>query len=253
MDGDHPSWSIIIPAYNEATRLPRYLEEVASYFDRRGQTYEIVVVDDGSTDATGALVREVGRAHPTVRLLRFPENAGKGRAVRAGMTACRGELRLMADADGATPIVELERLEAAIAKGADVAVGSRARPDGTVVRHTRLHRRLVGNVFNLIVRTLGVWDVVDTQCGFKLFRGAVADELFAEVRTLGYGFDVEILMLAQQRGYRIAEVPINWTDQPGSKVGVLRHGPEMLGEILVARWRLARRRPSARRAGGRTA
>ncbi len=112
-----------------------------------------------------------------------------------------------------------------------------------MVRHTRFHRRLVGNVFNLIVRGLGVWDVVDTQCGFKLFRGEVAEDLFAARRTDGYGFDVELLLLAQQRGYRIVEVPINWADQAGSKVGVLRHGAGMLREILVARCRLAVHRP----------
>jgi dolichyl-phosphate beta-glucosyltransferase len=152
----------------------------------------------------------------------------------------------MADADGATPIAEVKRLLAAIEAGADLAVGSRARPDSAVVRHTRLHRRLIGNVFNLIVRRLGVWDVADTQCGFKLFKGAVADDLFAALRTTGYGFDVEILLLAQRRGYRIAEVPINWADQPGSKVGVLRHGPGMLREILAARWRLSTDRHSGR-------
>ena len=231
-------WSVVIPAYNEAARLPRYLEEVVGYFARRDEAYEVLVVDDGSSDGTSERVRGLSRTHPSIGLLTFPDNVGKGRAVRAGMQRARGALRLMADADGATPIAEVKRLLAAIEAGADLAVGSRARPDGAVVRHTRPHRRLVGNVFNLIVRRLGVWDVVDTQCGFKLFTGAVADDLFAALRTNGYGFDVEILLLAQQRRYRIAEVPINWVDQPGSKVGVLRHGPAMLREILVARWRL---------------
>jgi dolichyl-phosphate beta-glucosyltransferase len=165
-----------------------------------------------------------------MKVLTFPENRGKGRAVRAGMTIARGHLRLMADADGATPIADVKRLEAAIEGGADLAVGSRARPDGAVVRHTRLHRRLVGNAFNLIVRALGVWNVVDTQCGFKLFRGPVADDLFTALRTEGYGFDVEILLLAQQRRYRIAEVPINWADQPGSKVGVLARPGDAPGD-----------------------
>ena len=239
-----PRISVVIPAYNEAERLPRYLKEVVAYFEGRHEPYEVLVVDDGSSDRTSDRVQEMSGEHPSISILTFSENRGKGRAVRAGMTMARGDLRLMADADGATPIAEVKRLEAALEGGADLALGSRARPDGAVVRHTRLHRRLVGNVFNLIVRGLGVWDVADTQCGFKLFRGPVADDLFAALRTEGYGFDVELLLLARHRGYRIVEVPINWADQPGSKVGVLRHGPGMLREILVARWRLSTDRPA---------
>ncbi len=242
MAGAGYRWSVVIPAYNEAARLPRYLKEIVDYFDGETEPYEVLVVDDGSSDGTGDRVREMSGAHPSIGLLTFPRNRGKGCAVRAGMGIARGALRLMADADGATPIAEVKRLLTAIEGGAALAVGSRARPDGAVVRHTRRHRRLIGNVFNLIVRRLGVWDVVDTQCGFKLFRGGVADDLFAALRTDGYGFDVELLLLAQERRYRIVEVPINWTDQPGSKVGVLRHGPGMLREILVARWRLATHR-----------
>ncbi len=232
-------WSVVIPAYNEAARLPRYLREVVGYFDGRDESYEVLVVDDGSGDGTSDRVREMDRVHPAVVLITSPDNHGKGRAVRVGMQIARGALRLMVDADGATPIGEVKRLEAAIQGGADVAVGSRARPDPSVVRQTRLHRRLAGRAFNLIARGLGVGDVADTQCGFKLFRGRVADDLFGALRTEGFGFDVELLLLARQRGYRIAEVAVNWADQPGSKVGVMRHGPGMLLEILAARWHLA--------------
>src|SRR5262245_45565680 len=150
-----PRWSVVIPAYNEAERLPRYLKDIAAYFDGRQEDYEVVVVDDGSSDGTRDRVRRMTARGPRIPVLDSPENHGKGFAVRAGMVAARGALRLMADADGATPIAEVKRLEAAIEAGADLAVGSRARPDGAVVRHTRPHRRLVGNVFNLIVRTLG--------------------------------------------------------------------------------------------------
>ena len=231
-------WSVVIPAYNEARRLPPYLREVVAYFDGRGESYEVLVVDDGSVDGTAGRVRELSGAHPAVGVISLPENRGKGHAVRVGMQAARGALRLMADADGATPIIEVKRLEAAILGGADVAVGSRARPDPSVVRQTYLHRRLAGFVFNVMAKGLGVGDIMDTQCGFKLFRGPVADDLFGALRTDGFGFDVELLLLARRRGYGIVEVGVNWADQPGSKVGVLRHAPGMLCEIMAARWRL---------------
>jgi dolichyl-phosphate beta-glucosyltransferase len=230
----------VVPAYNEAERLPEYLKEILAYFDGREEAWELLVVDDGSTDETGDRVRELGVAHPGVGLIRLPRNRGKGCAVRTGMLRARGRLRLMADADGATPIAEAARLEAAIAEGAHLAIGSRALPDPSVVRHVRRHRQLAGGIFNLLVRGLGVPGVADTQCGFKLFRGEVAEDLFAALDTDGFGFDVVLLLLARRRGYRIAEVPVNWADQPGSKVGVVRHGPRMLAEILAARWRMAR-------------
>jgi dolichyl-phosphate beta-glucosyltransferase len=239
--GAGPRWSTVIPAYNEAGRLPSYLKEILAYFEGRDESYEVIVVDDGSRDGTADRVREVaaGRAGVTVHAL--DRNRGKGHAVRAGMARAAGRLRLMADADGATPIAEVVRLEAAVAAGADVAVGSRVLHDSSVTRQVRLHRKLSGHVFNFMVRRLGIASVVDTQCGFKLFRAAAADALFPRVTTEGFGFDVELLMLAERRGFRIVEVPINWADQPGSKVGVLREGPRMVYEVLVARHRLGRR------------
>jgi dolichyl-phosphate beta-glucosyltransferase len=243
-----PRWSVVIPAYDEARRLPAYLREVAAYFDGRDESYEVLVVDDGSRDDTAERVREIAASYPAVTIHSIPENRGKGHAVRLGMKMARGVLRLMADADGATRILELKRLEAAIQSGADLAVGSRALRDPSVVVRARSHRKLSGQVFNFIARCLGVSAVVDTQCGFKLFRGHVADDLFPALTTDGFGFDVELVLLAQRRGYRIAEVPINWADQPGSKVGVLRDGPLMLAQIVRARVRLAvAARPGERR------
>jgi dolichyl-phosphate beta-glucosyltransferase len=230
---------VVIPAYNEAVRLPGYLKDVQAYFEGRDESYEVIVVDDGSRDGTAERVGEVAAGRPGVSVHALDRNRGKGHAVRAGMTRAAGTLRLMADADGATPIAEVSRLEAAIAAGADLAVGSRVLRAEGVSRQVRIHRLLSGHVFNFLVRRLGVVGVVDTQCGFKLFRGEVAAALFPRLGTDGFGFDVELLLLAQRRGYRVAEVPVNWADQPGSKVGVLRDGPRMLREVFAARRRLA--------------
>jgi dolichyl-phosphate beta-glucosyltransferase len=151
------------------------------------------------------------------------------------MQAAQGNRQLFTDADGATPITELERLERALHSGAEIAVGSRSlaarRPEFTV--DARWHRTLLGNAFNGIVRAVGITGIADTQCGFKLFERAVAQDLFSVSCVNGYGFDLELLYVAQRRGYRIAEVPVNWSDQPGSKVRFMRDGLAMLRELIT--------------------
>lgn len=233
-------YSVVIPAFNEASRLPPYLEEVAGFFDGRGEPYEIVVVDDGSVDGTVAAVRAMAPRHPAVRLLPLGCNRGKGAAVRAGMLAASGALRLFTDADGATPISELKRLEPALAAGADVVIGSRALADPAVAVRARPHRVAAGRLFSWLVARLGLRAVADSQCGFKLFTAPAAERLFRELHTTGFAFDVELLLRAQAAGFRVAEVAVNWADQEGSKVGVLTSGPRMLLDILRARWRIAR-------------
>jgi dolichyl-phosphate beta-glucosyltransferase len=238
-----PHWSVIIPAFNERRRLPTYLEDVVGWFEGRGEPYEVLVVDDGSADGTADAVAAIAARNPSVRLLRHPTNRGKGAAVRQGMLAARGAYRLFADADGATPIAELKRLEVPLVAGADVAIGSRALPDPAVSVVARRHRVWSGRVFNWLVSRLGLAGIADSQCGFKAFRARAAEDLFGRLGTRGFGFDVELLLLAQRLGYRIVEVPVNWADQPGSKVGVLKDGPGMLAQILAARLRLGRRGP----------
>src|SRR5689334_5030798 len=164
-----PRWSVVIPAFDEAARLPRYLHEIATYFDGRAEAYEVLVIDDGSRDGTAERVRELAAVYPSLTLHSLARNRGKGHAVRTGMLQARGAWRLMADADGATPIVEVKRLEAAVQGGADIAVGSRALADPSVAVLARRHRRLAGAFFHFVSRAVGVSDVVDTQCGFKLF------------------------------------------------------------------------------------
>jgi len=235
-----PRWSVVIPAFNEVARLPRYLDEVVSYLVTRGEPWEVVVVDDGSTDGTPDIVRAMGARCPQVRLLRREPNAGKGAAVRAGMMAARGAWRLFTDADGATPIAELKRLEAALATGADVAIGSRAMAAAGVVVRARRHRVVAGRVFNRLAESLGLAGIQDSQCGFKAFSAAAAADLFPRLATTGFGFDVELLLRARARGWRVVEVAVNWEDQPASKVGVVTDGPRMLWQMLAARWRVAR-------------
>jgi dolichyl-phosphate beta-glucosyltransferase len=236
-----PRWSVVIPAFNEAQRLPPFLEKVVAYFEGRDEPYEVIVVDDGSTDGTAEIV---GARHLTaVRVLRLTANAGKGAAVRAGMLAARGAYRVFADADGATPIEELKRLEPMLVAGADVVIGSRVLADPGVSVTTRPHRVAVGRVFNWLVARAGLHGIADSQCGFKAFTAPAASRLFEALSTRGFGFDVELLLLARAAGCRIVEVSVNWTDQAGSKVGVLRHGPGMFWQILQARRRVGRSRP----------
>jgi dolichyl-phosphate beta-glucosyltransferase len=234
-----PRWSVIIPAYNEAHRLPRFLDSVVAYFEGRDEPYEVIVVDDGSTDGTSAIVE--ARRLETIKLLRHERNTGKGGAVRAGMLWAMGAYRLFADADGATPIEELKRLEPALVAGADVVIGSRVLRDPGVFVKARPHRVAFGRVFNWLVAQAGLKGVADSQCGFKAFSALAAGYLFETLVTRGLAFDVEVLLRARAAGYRIVEVPVNWTDQPGSKVGVFRHGPGMLWQIARARRRVRRR------------
>jgi dolichyl-phosphate beta-glucosyltransferase len=225
--------SVIVPAYDEARRIERMLEEAVSYFRARGRAAEILVVDDGSRDETSAVVRAVSRSAPEVRLIRLAQNHGKGYAVRTGMVNASGDRVLFADADGATPIAEIERLDQALDAGADVAVGSRAFINAGVQIKRRWYRHVMGRTFHGLVALLSVRGVRDTQCGFKLFQGAVAHDLFSRMRMTGFSFDVEVLLMAQRRGYRIAEVPVNWVHQPGSKVRLVRDSLLMTRDLLA--------------------
>ena len=232
-----PDLSIVIPAFNEEARLGPTLRDYAEYCRRTGRRVELIVVDDGSLDRTSAVVGALEQEFPEVWLIRLAENHGKGHAVRSGMVNAQGKLVLFADADGATPPAELERLEAAITAGADVAIGSRALQGAGVRVNARFYRRVIGRTFHGLVETLTVPGVKDTQCGFKLFRGEVAHDLFSRMRIRGFSFDVEVLMMAQRRGYRIAEVPVNWTHQPGSKVNLVTDSVRMLRDLFIIRGR----------------
>lgn len=235
-----PDITVVVPAFNEEHRLPATLSDLVAYFAGRDETAEIIAVDDGSLDGTERVIADWCARHPQVRSIRLPENRGKGAAVRAGVLAATGSQVLFTDADGATPIEELERLRAALADGADIAIGSRAKHGGNVTVDAKWHRRLIGRVFHRMVETIAVTGFADTQCGFKLFRATVARELFSAQRVDGFGFDVEILLAARMGGYRIDEVPVNWTHQTGSSIRLLSASARMAFDLLAIRWRSMR-------------
>jgi dolichyl-phosphate beta-glucosyltransferase len=230
-----PDLSIVIPAYNEETRIGPTVREMVSYCRGHERAFEIILVDDGSRDSTTSVARLLSEDFPELRVIRLAANHGKGYAVRTGVVNALGRLVLFADADGATPIEEIERLERALESGVDVAVGSRAlRATGVHVR-AKLYRHLMGRTFHLLVEWLADGGVKDTQCGFKLFRSAVAQDLFSRMRMNGFSFDVEVLVMARRRGYRIAEVPVNWTHRPGSKVRLTLDSLQMAADLLRIR------------------
>jgi dolichyl-phosphate beta-glucosyltransferase len=227
--------SIIIPAYNEAHRLPPYLASIREYYrGSRCADYEVVVVDDGSGDDTASIVRDAGRDWPQLRLLRHRDNAGKGEAIRTGMSASRGELVLLADADGATPIAAEALLREAIHRGADLAVGSRLIGRGESLCHRPWHRAVCGAAFASLAGAVLGLPVRDPQCGFKMIRREVGERLMRSCREHGYLLDAELLALATTLGYRIDEVAVSWTDVPGSRLSLLRDGGRMLGGL----WRV---------------
>lgn len=221
--------SVVIPAYNEAGRLPRYLDAIRGYFDQSGLAdYEVIVVDDGSRDRTAGEVRRRSLCWPQLRLIRHPANRGKGAAVRTGMLAATGLFLLFADADGATPIEEEARFREAIdGGGADVVVGSRR----TAMSRRAWHRKLFGRAFSQAVRMVLPMPACDTQCGFKMFRRGPGIDLFSRCREDAYLFDLEVLAMAARRGYRVAELDIRWDEIPGSKVRLIRDSCRMLAGL----------------------
>jgi len=224
--------SVVVPAFNEERRLPPTLIDIIDFFDRKGISYEVLVIDDGSKDSTAEVVRKFERVRHQVRLIQLPKNYGKGHAVRLGVLNSRGARVLFADADGATPIQEFERLEAAVAGGADIAIGSRALASADTKVATSIHRRLLGRVFNKCVNLILLPTIADTQCGFKMFTRKAAMFLFRRQRADRFSFDVELLYMAHKADLNIKEVPINWTNVPGSKVNLVHDSLTMFRDVF---------------------
>ena len=233
--------SIVIPAYNEERRLPQTLDSIFTYLRGRPYRAEVIVVDDGSSDGTAELVNAAREKYPGLRLLSNDGNRGKGFSVRHGMLDARGEIALFSDADLSTPIDETGKLLASIQEqGYDAAIGSRAVDRSLIQVHQSMLREQAGIFFNRMVRWIMGIQFSDTQCGFKAFRRERTRIIFEQQRIERFGFDPEILFLAQRNGLRVAEVPVRWSHDAATKVNVATDGIRMFLELLLIRWNAIR-------------
>lgn len=238
--------SIIIPAYNEEHRLGRTLEAIVAYTARRPFSSEIIVVDDGSQDATARVVAPLCGRKPQVHLLRNRRNRGKGFSVRRGFLQARGAYLLFSDADLSTPIEEVETLIAALHNGCDIAIGSRALPESRVEARQPFYRENMGRLFNVLVRALVLRGIRDTQCGFKCFTREAALDICRRMACERFAFDVEMLYLAHILRYRVAEVPVVWRNSSESRVRPVRDSASMFADLLTIRWSHLRGRYAVR-------
>jgi glycosyltransferase involved in cell wall biosynthesis len=232
----YPHLSIVIPAFNESARIPATLQEVVHTIRECGWDAEVIVVNDGSTDATAEVVREFARSAPEIRLLENPGNRGKGYSVRSGMLQALGEIVMFTDADMSAPMDEAERLFSAIEKGADIAIGSRWLEKGRQTHKQPLYRQFFGRCFNAVTRGVMGLHFADTQCGFKAFTRAAAQTVFQLQTIERWGFDPEILFIALKCGYRVQEVAVSWGHDERSRMSYLKDGIKMLEEVAIIRW-----------------
>ena len=230
------TYSIVIPAYNESARLRATIEKILAHMLAHGWDAEVLVVNDGSSDDTAAIVQSFAAQNLTVRLLQNPGNRGKGYSVRNGMLHANGEIILFTDADLSSPIEEADKLFSAIEAGADIAMGSRWLRVELQTQRQPLYRQLYGRIFNLALRLILDLHYRDTQCGFKAFTRRAAHTIFPQQHIERWGFDPEILYLAQKFGLRIQEVPVKWAHREGTRLNPLRDGIRMFGELLRIRW-----------------
>jgi glycosyltransferase involved in cell wall biosynthesis len=231
-----PTYSIVIPAYNESERIALTLERILAHVRERNWSAEILVVNDGSSDNTADIVRHYAEQHGNLALIENPGNRGKGFSVRNGMLHAAGEVVLFSDADLSSPIEEADMLFAALAAGADVAIGSRWLRAELQTQRQPLHRQLLGRVFNVLLRVILGLHYRDTQCGFKAFTRRATRLIFPLQHIERWGFDPEILFLAHKFGMKVEEVPVEWAHREGTRIHPVRDGLRMFFEILKIRW-----------------
>ncbi len=232
---NHPFLSLVIPCFNEEKRLGQSLEKMLAYLRAQNYPWEMIVVDDGSSDGTVKTAEEKLTGVPH-RVLRNVYNEGKGEAVRRGVLEAQGEYILFSDADLSTPIEEIEKLLQKLKDGFDVAIGSRGLGASQVKVRQNLIRESMGKIFNRIARVFSFSRIRDSQCGFKCFRSEAGKDLFGAQKLKGFSFDAEILYLAQKRGYPIAEVPVIWRNAPHSHVHILKDSLRMFFDVMRIRW-----------------
>ena len=231
-----PTYSIVIPAYNEGARLGASLEKVLAYVHAQGWDAEVIVVNDGSRDNTAEIIRTFARKDPMVKLLENPGNRGKGYSVRNGMLHAEGRFIVFSDADLSSPIEEAPKLLNALQAGADIAIGSRWLRAETQTQRQPLHRQIFGRIFNLLLRiSLGL-QFADTQCGFKAFKRTAAQAIFPLQKIERWGFDPEILFLARKLGFKVQEIPVAWGHSGGARINPVVDGAKMFQEMLRVRW-----------------
>lgn len=226
--------SVIVPAYNEEKRIGATLAALKAYFAKKDFTYEVIVVSGASADKTVAMVRDFAREFPGLSVIDQPVNKGKGDAVKEGMLHAKGNYRLFMDADNSVPVDYFDTFLPYFSQGYDVVIGSIEIAGAKIEEHAAWYRRALGHWAKLLIRALAIWEIHDTQRGFKVFSARAAEDIFPAQTLNRWGFDIEILVIAKTRGYRIKEVPVVWTNAGDSKVGLDAY-ITTLKDLLVVR------------------
>lgn len=238
---NRPYLSVIIPSYKEGKRIGTNLLEIEKYLNNRGYTYEVIVVVDGSPDDTAQIARSFSDRVKNLRVIDNPENHGKGYVVRQGLLEAKGELRLFLDADGSTSITHLDSFLPEFKKDFDVVIGSRDIKGAYVQVHQPKHREIMGDMGNWLIRiVLGLWSYPDTQCGFKMLSAKAAEEVAKRMVVDRFGFDFELIILAEKLGFKVKQMPVRWLNEEGSTVGLTGKNGffQVVIDLFKTKWRL---------------